>query len=40
MDTDGVFLHLGKSDFVELLKKPQLNEVSKDEVAHKVKAGA
>jgi rhodanese-related sulfurtransferase len=40
MDTDGVLLRLGKSDFVELLKKPLLNEISKDEAARKVKAGA
>ncbi|HSI22807.1 MAG TPA: cyclic nucleotide-binding domain-containing protein [Methylophilaceae bacterium] len=40
MDTDGVLLRLEKSDFVELLQKPLLNEVSKAEAARKIKDGA
>jgi rhodanese-related sulfurtransferase len=40
MQTEGVLLRLGKDDFVELLKKPLLNQVSKDDATRKIQQGA
>ena len=40
MLTDGTLLRLGKEDFIELLKKPLLNQVSKDEAMQKIQQGA
>ena len=40
MLTEGVLLRLGKLDFIELLKKPLLHEINKEEAKRKVQAGA
>jgi rhodanese-related sulfurtransferase len=40
MKTQGVLLRLGKSDFVELLKKPLLRSVTAEEARKKAQAGA
>jgi hypothetical protein len=40
MKTKSVLLRLGKSDFIELLKKPLLTQVSLDEAQRKMQAGA
>lgn len=37
--TKGVLLRLGKSDFIELLKKPLPNQISFDEAQRKMQAG-
>jgi len=40
MQTDGVLLRLGKSDFIELLKKPLLTKVGIDEAKRMMQQGA
>ena len=40
MKTDGVLLRLGKQDFIELLKKPLVNEIGLDEAKRKIEKGA
>jgi len=40
METDGVLLQLSKQDFVELLKAPLLNRISRQAAEHKIVAGA
>lgn len=40
MKTDGVLLRLGKQDFIELLKKPLVNEIELDEAKRKIDKGA
>lgn len=40
MITDGTLLRLGKNDFSELLKKPLLHEVGREDAIRKVQAGA
>jgi rhodanese-related sulfurtransferase len=39
MQTDGVLLRLGKSDFIELLKKPLLTKVGVDEAKRMIQQG-
>lgn len=40
MKTKGVLLRLGKSDFIELLKKPLLSQITPEEAQRKMQAGA
>jgi CRP-like cAMP-binding protein len=40
MITDGILLRLGKNDFSELLEKPLLHEVGREDAIRKVQAGA
>jgi rhodanese-related sulfurtransferase len=40
MQTDGTLLRLGKEDFIDLLRKPLLKVVSKDEAMQKIQQGA
>jgi len=40
MQTEGVLLRLGKQDFIELLKKPLVNEVGLEEARQKIEKGA
>lgn len=40
MKTRGVLLRLGKKDFIELLKKPLLNQITAEEAQRKIHAGA
>lgn len=40
MKSEGVLLRLGKQDFIELLKKPLVNEVGLDEARKKIEKGA
>jgi rhodanese-related sulfurtransferase len=40
MQTEGVLLRMGKQDFIELLKKPLVNEIEPDEAKRKIEKGA
>jgi rhodanese-related sulfurtransferase len=40
MQTDGVLLRLQKNDFIELLKKPLINQIDMEEAMHRVQDGA